>query len=113
LWSKLEVLIEDLAAACIKVNNPLLPCFRSLTPKRVKVYTLEKVLKLKKDAVSQISFIDEAYKVWSGTTLNSAEFHIHTLYKLLENKPSLIFWTSLAKALERQSRESAKSGGHS
>ncbi|GLB37263.1 putative golgi transport complex subunit 5 [Lyophyllum shimeji] len=72
LWSRLEVMIEDMADCCIKV------------------YTLEKVLKLKKDAVTQMPFLDEALK-------------------LLENKPSATFWTSLGRSLEKHARDSAKS----
>lgn len=72
LWNRLSSLIEDMAGAC------------------VKVYTLEKVLKLKKDPVSQIVFLDEAMKV-------------------LENKPSSTFWAALARSLEKQTRDGAKS----
>ncbi|RDB25440.1 Conserved oligomeric Golgi complex subunit 5 [Hypsizygus marmoreus] len=72
LWSRLEVMIEDMADCC------------------VKVYTLEKVLKMKKDAVTQVVFLDEAMK-------------------LLENKPSATFWTSLGRSLEKHARDSAKS----
>ncbi|KAN0116391.1 Golgi transport complex subunit 5 domain containing protein [Russula decolorans] len=71
LWSRLTSLVEDMAGAC------------------VKVYTLEKVLKLKKDPISQIVFLDEAMKV-------------------LENKPSTTFWAALARALEKQTRDGAK-----
>ncbi|KAH9055433.1 Golgi transport complex subunit 5-domain-containing protein [Lactarius vividus] len=71
LWNRLSSLIEDMAGAC------------------VKVYTLEKVLKLKKDPVSQIVFLDEAMKV-------------------LENKPSSTFWAALARSLEKQTRDGAK-----
>ncbi|KAI0316244.1 Golgi transport complex subunit 5-domain-containing protein [Amylostereum chailletii] len=71
LWTRLSSLIEDMAGACIKV------------------YTLEKVLKLKKDPVSQVVFLDEAMKV-------------------LEGKPSTTFWTALGRSLEKQSRDSAK-----
>ncbi|KAG6920111.1 hypothetical protein DXG01_010179 [Tephrocybe rancida] len=72
LWSRLEVMIEDMADCCIKV------------------YTLEKVLKLKKDTVTQALFLDEAMK-------------------LLENKPSATFWTSLGRSLEKHARDAAKS----
>ncbi|GBE81467.1 hypothetical protein SCP_0311960 [Sparassis crispa] len=71
LWNSLESLIEEMADCC------------------VKVYTLEKVLKLKRDTVTQIVFLDEAMKV-------------------LENKPSAIFWASLGRSLEKQARDSAK-----
>lgn len=33
-------------------------------PCRNQVYTLEKVLKMKKDTLSGINFLDEAMKVW-------------------------------------------------
>ncbi|KAI0940406.1 hypothetical protein AcW1_003608 [Taiwanofungus camphoratus] len=71
LWNSLESLIEEMADCCIKV------------------YTLEKVLKLKRDTISQTVFLDEAMKV-------------------LENKPSSIFWASLSRSLEKQSRDAAK-----
>jgi len=45
LWNRLESLIEELAGCCIKV------------------YTLEKVLTLKKDTVLQTPFLDEAMTV--------------------------------------------------
>ncbi|KAI0697261.1 Golgi transport complex subunit 5-domain-containing protein [Cytidiella melzeri] len=71
LWSSLENLIEEMADCCIKV------------------YTLEKVLILKKDAVSQVVFLDEAMKV-------------------IENKPSATFWSSLGQSLEKQIRDATK-----
>ncbi|ETW80568.1 hypothetical protein HETIRDRAFT_476235 [Heterobasidion irregulare TC 32-1] len=71
LWARLTSLIEDLTSACIKV------------------YTLEKVLKRKKDPVSQAMFLDEAMK-------------------LLEDKPSSTFWGSLGQTLEKQCRDGAK-----
>ncbi|CAL1706796.1 unnamed protein product [Somion occarium] len=71
LWSSLESLVEEMADCC------------------VKVYTLEKVLKVKKDPVTQVLFLDEAMKV-------------------LENRPSAIFWGSLGRSLEKQTRDAAK-----
>ncbi|KAF8170221.1 Golgi transport complex subunit 5-domain-containing protein [Mycena galopus ATCC 62051] len=71
LWNRLENMVEEMADCC------------------VKVYTLEKVLKMKRDTVSQVVFLDEAMK-------------------LLENKPSLTFWTSLGKSLEKHTRDSAR-----
>ncbi|KAG1776989.1 Golgi transport complex subunit 5-domain-containing protein [Suillus placidus] len=71
LWARLESLIEEMAACCIKV------------------YTLEKVLKLKKDPITQRSFLDDVMKV-------------------LENKPSSAFWTSLGRSLEKYARDAAK-----
>ncbi|VDC03616.1 unnamed protein product [Peniophora sp. CBMAI 1063] len=71
LWARLASLIEDMTGACIKV------------------YILEKVLKLKKDPVSQIVFLDEAMKV-------------------LEDRPSTTYWAALHRSLEKQCREGAK-----
>ncbi|KAG2043692.1 Golgi transport complex subunit 5-domain-containing protein [Suillus americanus] len=74
LWARLESLIEEMAACCIKV------------------YTLEKVLKLKKDPITQRSFLDDVMKY----------------LKVLENKPSSTFWTSLGRSLEKYARDAAK-----
>lgn len=64
LWSRLTSLIEDMAGACVKVSPPTL--FKlDLNGYGAQVYTLEKVLKLKKDPISQIVFLDEAMKVRS------------------------------------------------
>ncbi|KAF9071043.1 Golgi transport complex subunit 5-domain-containing protein [Rhodocollybia butyracea] len=71
LWVRLENMTEEMADCCIKV------------------YTLEKVLRLKRDTVSQTVFLDEAMTV-------------------LENKPSATFWTALSRALEKHSRDSAR-----
>ncbi|OCF41801.1 hypothetical protein I317_04407 [Kwoniella heveanensis CBS 569] len=71
LWSRLERVIEDVANCCIKV------------------YTLEKVLKMKRDAVTQVEFLDEVMKT-------------------LDEKPSFAFWTTLAKAFEAQSKEAVR-----
>ncbi|KAH7888451.1 Golgi transport complex subunit 5-domain-containing protein [Phlebopus sp. FC_14] len=71
LWTGLESLVEEMAGCCIKV------------------YTLEKVLNLKKDPLTGVSFMDESMKV-------------------LENKPSSTFWASLGKSLEKNAREAAK-----
>ncbi|OBZ67107.1 Conserved oligomeric Golgi complex subunit 5 [Grifola frondosa] len=71
LWSSLESLIEEMADCC------------------VKVYTLEKVLRMKRDPVSDVVFLDEAMKV-------------------LENKPSSTFWAALGRSLEKQARDAAK-----
>ncbi|TDL26039.1 hypothetical protein BD410DRAFT_784062 [Rickenella mellea] len=71
IWARFENLMEEMVGCC------------------AKVYTLEKVLVLKKDMISQRSFLDEAMKV-------------------LENKPSVTFWTVMARALEKQCRDAAK-----
>ncbi|ORX36009.1 Golgi transport complex subunit 5-domain-containing protein [Kockovaella imperatae] len=71
LWSRLGRVMEDITNACIKV------------------YTLEKVLKLKKDA-SNVDFLTE-------------------VMKSLDEKPSFTFWTNLAQAFETQSKETKSS----
>ncbi|KAF8135793.1 Golgi transport complex subunit 5-domain-containing protein [Boletus edulis] len=74
LWARIESLVEEMAGCCIKV------------------YTLEKVLNLKKDPLSGISFLDEALKA-------------------TDDKPSTIFWTSLGKSLDKHARDAAKGSG--
>lgn len=71
LWARLETLIEELAGCCIKV------------------YTLERVLRLKKDPATQSTFLEEALKV-------------------LENKPTSTFWGTLSRALEKNCKDAAK-----
>ena len=75
LWGSLESLIEEMADCCIKV------------------YTLEKVLKIKRDPVTDVVFLDEAMKV-------------------LENRPSTTFWASLGRSLEKNARDAAKGRPH-
>ncbi len=62
LWSRLTSLVEDMAGACVKVSSSTLLDV-DLNCHDAQVYTLEKVLKLKKDPISQIVFLDEAMKV--------------------------------------------------
>ncbi|KAF8348129.1 Golgi transport complex subunit 5-domain-containing protein [Amanita rubescens] len=71
LWDRLETLLDELTDCCIKV------------------YTLEKVLTLKRDVITQALFLDEAMKS-------------------LENKPSSMFWSALARSLEKNIRDSIK-----
>lgn len=71
LWTKLETLVAELGGVC------------------VKVYTLERVLGRKRDAQTQLSFLDESLTV-------------------LDSKPSLMFWTTLASALETQAKEAVR-----
>ncbi len=68
IWQRFELLIEDVANCCIKV------------------YTLEKVLRNKKDPATGQVFLDE-------------------VMKSSEEKPSFLFWTTLATALDTKSRE--------
>ncbi|KAI6000499.1 Golgi transport complex subunit 5-domain-containing protein [Pisolithus albus] len=75
LWTRLESLIEQMSSCC------------------VKVYTLEKVLNLKRDPATGISFLDVSMKARIS----------------LENKPSSTFWASLGMTLEKCCRDAAKS----
>jgi conserved oligomeric Golgi complex subunit 5 len=67
---------------------------------------LEKVLKLKKDPISQVVFLDEAMKVKSITLLRR---HGANVVQVLESKPSTTFWAALGRSLEKQTREATKS----
>lgn len=87
-WAKLEQLMEDIAGCCIKVRSFLAFSHDRLV-NSAKVYTLENVLKARKEATTQLSFLDEAMTA-------------------LDNMPSLIFWTTLSQALEAQARTAAK-----
>ncbi|ADV21425.1 hypothetical protein I305_06443 [Cryptococcus gattii E566] len=69
---RLERVMDDVANCCIKV------------------YTLEKVLRVKRDTLTQVEFFDE-------------------VMKRLDEKPSFTYWTTLAKAFETQTKEAAKS----
>ncbi|KAF8160965.1 Golgi transport complex subunit 5-domain-containing protein [Crassisporium funariophilum] len=71
LWSRLEAMFQEMADCCIKV------------------YALEKVLKMKKDTATHVVFLDEAMKV-------------------LENKPSATFWMSLSRSLQKHFQDSSK-----
>ncbi|KXN90188.1 Conserved oligomeric Golgi complex subunit 5, partial [Leucoagaricus sp. SymC.cos] len=71
LWARLESMFEEMTECC------------------TRVYTLEKVLRMKKDTITQVVFLDEAMK-------------------LLENKPSVTFWTSLTRSLEKHVRDTLK-----
>ncbi|PBK95675.1 hypothetical protein ARMGADRAFT_1164211 [Armillaria gallica] len=86
LWARLEVMVQDMAECCVKMPR-VLPGQQVFV---VFVYTLERVLKIKKDTVSHVVFLDEAMK-------------------LLENKPSATFWTALARSLEKNTRDAARS----
>lgn len=92
LWRRLDVLLEDIAQCCIKV------------------YTLEKVLRLKKvvnpnagfgmlsgagtGAVGETSVLEE---VKEGSFLDEC-------LETMEEKPTFTFWTTLATSLDTQTR---------
>ncbi|KAM0790242.1 hypothetical protein ACM66B_005551 [Microbotryomycetes sp. NB124-2] len=71
LWARLEAVMTQLSSICIKI------------------YTLERVLRLKRDQTTQQTFLDEAMTA-------------------LDNKPSSLFWTSMSHSLESVAREAAK-----
>ena len=73
-----------------------------------QVYALEKVLKLKRDPITQVIFLDEAMKVISEF-LSGSECEL-TYLQALENKPSSIFWSALGRSLEKQSHDTTKGG---
>lgn len=75
LWSRLEALIDDMTGCC------------------VKVYTLEKVLEGKKDAVTGTSFLEEAMR---GDELRE--------------RPRIAFWTTLGQVFEREARHASGCG---
>ena len=71
------------------------------------MYTLEKVLKLKKDAGTGIMFLDEAMKV-SPLVYQVFERRSNEAKKLLENNPAATFWTSLGRSLEKCAKDASK-----
>lgn len=83
LWTRLEKVMDDVANCCIKVS---FCCAVELTK---QVYTLEKVLKVKRDNVTQRSFLDE-------------------VLMRLDETPSFTFWTTLARAFEKQAKDAQK-----
>ena len=62
MWGSLENLIDEMTVCCFKVRRTILvPPIECWINKQV--YTLEKVLKLKKDTGTGVMFLDEAMKV--------------------------------------------------
>jgi hypothetical protein len=86
----MDVLIEDISQCCIKV------------------YTLEKVLRRKKDSLTQVDFLTEAMKVSLNILLVGLSAHNCLPFQLLEEKPSFTFWTTLATCFDAQARSAAK-----
>ena len=72
-----------------------------------QVYTLEKVLKLKKDTGTGVMFLDEAMKV-SPLAYWVFESNGNEPKKLLENNPTATFWTSLGRSLEKCAKDASK-----
>ncbi|KAJ2913475.1 hypothetical protein MD484_g6945, partial [Candolleomyces efflorescens] len=71
LWTRLEAMFDEMAGCCIKV------------------YALEKVLKIKKNPNTLGPFLDDVSKA-------------------LDNQPSAMFWLSLSITLDKHFRDSAK-----
>lgn len=65
LWARLEVMFQEMADCCIKV------------------YALEKVLKMKKDASTHVVFLDEAMKVGCKFFKFTARILTDCLYSFL------------------------------
>jgi hypothetical protein len=66
------------------------------------------VLKIKKDAATQVSFLDEVMQA-RNLPLSLSFQSDYRCMQTLENKPSSMFWTSLAIALEKHSKDAASS----
>jgi hypothetical protein len=68
MWSRLDALLSDIGRVCIKVR-PSLALFFPLCADHCtdieQVYTLEKVLQLKRDQITQNTFLEEAIAVRS------------------------------------------------
>ncbi len=62
LWARLEAMFQEMADCCIKVCILVQRHVQKLTT-IIKVYGLEKVLKMKKDPVTHVNFLDEVMKV--------------------------------------------------
>lgn len=71
------------------------------------MYTLEKVLKLKKDPGSGVMFLDEAMKV-RPLVYYEPESNGNRAEQLLENNPTTTFWTSLGRSLEKCAKDASK-----
>lgn len=84
LWTRLEKVMDDVANCCIKVSFSA-----EVSELTCQVYTLEKVLKVKRDNVTQRSFLDE-------------------VLMRLDETPSFTFWTTLAPAFEKQAKDAQK-----
>ncbi len=74
----------------------------------MKVYALEKVLKMKKDATTHVVFLDEAMKVSWFAKIYGGLLHLKLYLKVLENNPSTTFWMSLSRSLQKHFQDSSK-----
>ena len=70
------------------------------------MYTLEKVLKMKRDPVVDLDFLEIVMKV--GITERTGSEWADSPPQSLDEKPSFTFWTTLAQAFETQTKEAAR-----
>lgn len=90
LWRRLDILLEDIAQCCIKV------------------YTLEKVLKMKKVANPNASVTGGGSSNTAGEVsvledIKEGSF-LDECLEIMEEKPTFTFWTTLATSLDTQTR---------
>jgi hypothetical protein len=89
LWRRLDVLLEDIAQCCIKV------------------YTLEKVLRMKKAVSPNAGFMAGGVGgVGEGSVLDEVKegSFLDECLETMEEKPTFTFWTTLATSLDTQTR---------
>ncbi|KAI8388643.1 Golgi transport complex subunit 5-domain-containing protein [Radiomyces spectabilis] len=72
IWGRMETLMQSMSDSCIKI------------------YDLEKVLEIKKDSLSQVTFLEEVAKMFDATSLVSH------------------FWRVLSATFERELKEATK-----
>ena len=96
-----------MTVCCIKVRDPICLVAHRVHSINQQVYTLEKVLKLKKDTGTGIMFLDEAMKV-SLLVCQACESDGNASTKLLENNPTATFWTALGRSLEKCAKDASK-----
>lgn len=111
LWSRLEGLIEDMSSCCIKVRL-------RLRPRRSSLILVWPGLHAREGPTAQ-----EGSRVPNLVPGRGHEGRLHALCgpntppdaslfdpsaQVLDNKPSFLFWTTLAKTFESQSKEAAR-----
>jgi hypothetical protein len=79
----------------------------------IQVYTLEKVLRLKRDSVTQAEFLEEVMKVRIAIPVETCRVSdCADEIQRMDEKPSFTFWTTLAQAFESQTKEASRSTFH-
>jgi len=86
LWRRLDILLEDIAQCCIKV------------------YTLEKVLRLKKVVNPNAGFMGTGMPEQSVLDEVKEGSFLDECLETMEEKPTFTFWTTLATSLDTQTR---------